>query len=177
MKKIAFVIILLFTGWSNVSAQGLPVDTETKKITYQETVTLDSVSRDDLYQRTKDWIANFYKTDKYSPDDKANYKVGKDGSFEIQLTYDFKYKSQNNVSYSILIGQKEGKYRFTITDFKIYNVKLGEKTAQSLEAAIAKMSGQNKNETVTQVNKNVNDVITDLKKFMTTGKPENKEDW
>lgn len=177
MKKRALIVFAMIVGWISAGAQGLPTDAETKKVTYQETVVLDSVSRDELYQRTKDWIANFYKTDKYSPDDKANYKVGKEGNFEVQLTYDFKYKSQNNVSYNILIGQKEGKYRITITDFKIYNVKQGEKTAQTLETALAKMSGQNKNEATTQINKNINDAIADLKKFMQTGKPENKEDW
>ncbi len=175
MKKAGLVIWMLVFGCLSGIAQGLPIDAETKKVTFQETVTLDSVSRDELYQRTKDWIANFYKTDKYSPDDKANYKVGKEGSFDIQLTYDFKYKSHNTVSYTILVGQKEGKYRFTITDFRI--LKVGEKIIQPLEGAMAKMSGQNKTETTTQVNKNINDLITDFKRFMTTGKPENKEDW
>lgn len=175
MKKAGLIIWMLLVACLYVNAQGLPVDPETKKITYQETITLDSVSRDDLYQRSKDWIANFYKTDQYSPDDKANYKVGKDGYFNIQLTYDFKYKSDNTVTYNILIAQKEGKYRVTITDFTIQ--KVGEKTKQSLETAMAKMSGQNKAEATTQVNKNVNDIITDLKKFMITGKPESKEDW
>jgi hypothetical protein len=175
MKKAGLIIWMLLVGCIGINAQGLPVDTETKKITYQETIVLDSVSRDEIYQRSKDWIAIFYKTDKYSPDDKANYKVGKDGYFDIQLTYDFKYKSHNTVTYNILIAQKEGKYRVTITDFTIQ--KVGEKIVQSLEAVMAKMSGQNKGEATTQINKNVNDVITDLKKFMITGKPENKEDW
>jgi hypothetical protein len=177
MKKTGLLIMMTLFACFGAKAQGLPTDAETKKITFQETVPLDSVSREDIYQRSKDWIANFYKTDKYSPDDKANYKVGKEGSFEIQLTYDFKYKSQNNVSYNILIAQKEGKYRYTITDFKFYNVKLGAKTAQTLELTLSKMSGQNKNETITQVNKNISDVVTDMKRFLTTGKPENKEDW
>ncbi len=175
MKKAGLIIWMVLITWAIASAQGLPVDTETKKVTFQETVSLDTVSRDELYQRSKDWISIFYKTDKYSPDDKANYKIGKDGELDIQLTYDFKYKSHNTVTYSILIAQKEGKYRVTVTDFKIQ--KVGEKTIQTLETAMAKMSGQNKTEAVTQINKGVNDVIEDLKKFMITGKPENKEDW
>jgi hypothetical protein len=176
-KRILIMIVLFLSGWLPVLAQSLPIDNETKKITFQETVPLDSVSREEIYNRTKEWMANFYKTNKYTLDDKANFKVGQDGSFEIQLTYDFKYKSQNNVNYTILIAQKEGKYRYTITDFKFYNLKLGAKTAQSLEVTVSKMSGQNKGEVVTQVNKEVSDVITNLKKFMVTGKPENKEDW
>jgi len=178
MKKFASLLFLMiaFTLTSAIG-QSLPIDPETKKITYQETVQLDSISQEELYNRSKDWIANFFKTDKFEPNDLANYKIGKIGSFDIQLTYDFKYKSTNNVSFSLVIGQKDGRYRYTITDFRFYNTKLGEKTTQGLEAQMAKMSGQNKSETNTQIAKSVNDMITDMKRFITTGKPENKEDW
>lgn len=178
MKKVAFLLLLMVSMSSHmVNGQSLPIDPETKKITYQETVQLDSVSQEELYNRSKDWIANYFKTDQFTPNDKANYKIGKVGSFDIQLTYDFKYKSVNNVSFTLIIAQKEGRYRYTITDFRFYNTKLGEKTTQGLEAQMAKMSGQNKSETTTQVAKNVDEMITDMKRYITTGKPENKEDW
>lgn len=173
--KLMAIVILFVSALAN--GQGLPIDQETKKILFQETVSMDSVSRDELYIRGKEWIMNFYKTDKLTPDDKANFKIGKEGVVDVQLTYDYKYKSHNNVSYSLLIGQKEGKYRYTLTDFRIYNVKLGEKTAQTLELAMSKMSAQNKSETTAQLNKAISDVIADMKRFIETGKPENKEDW
>jgi len=176
-KRWMFGMLLMLLINDIVVGQGLPIDPETKKVTFQETVAIDTVNREELYVRSKDWISNFYKTDKYNPDDKANYKIGKDASFDVQLTYDFKYKSHNNVSYTIVIAQKEGKYRYTITDFRFYNVKLGEKTIQTLEAAMSKMSGQNKSETIAQINKSVADIIADMKRYISTGKPENKEDW
>jgi K+ transporter len=177
MKKLTLLIVLGFLSATVLFAQNLPVDTETKKITFQETVSLDSLSREEIYQRSKEWIANFYKTDKYALDDRANFKVAKEGSFEIQLTYDYKYKSQNNVGYTVQIAQREGRYRYTITDFTFYNLKTGVKTAQNLEVALAKMSGQNKGEATTQINKEIADVVEALKKFLLTGKVESREDW
>jgi hypothetical protein len=176
MKKLlTLLFVVAFCG--NLFSQGLPTDAETKKFTFQETVPLDSVTRDVIYERCKYWIANYYKTDKYDLDDKLNYKVSKGGNFSIKLTYDFKYKSDNNVSYTITLNQKEGKYRYTITDFKIYNVSTGAKSVLPLEAAYAKMSAQNKSETSSQITKEVGVITDELKKVMKTGKIESKEDW
>ena len=176
MKKIIAFIAIYLCG-VGAQAQSLPLDPESKKIKYEETVQNDSLTKAVLYQRAQEWMIKFYKSEQFDVRDAEAAKVKRDGSFEIKLTYDFKYKSLNNVSYSILIGCKEGKYRYTITDFRFYNKKSGANAEQPLEAAYAKMSTQNKNETNAQVAKEVQLVIDDLKKYLATGLIKDKEDW
>lgn len=176
MYSLRILLLLLIS--SVAFAQSLPTDPDTKKITWQEKVAVDSVSKSDLFERAQNWLAHYYKTNKFTPNDTASGRIGKeDGFFVISLSYDFKYKAEHNVAYDIAIDIKEGRYRFTITNFTIYNSKTGPKTVQPLETAYAKMSNQNKTELSSQVNKEVNTLIEDLKKLMLTGKILKKEDW
>jgi hypothetical protein len=168
---------MLVGGLSMLAQQSLPIDPETKKISWQEKVAVDSVGSAELFERAKNWMAHFYKTDKFTPNDALNGKIGKTGTFTIQLSYDYKYKAEHTVSYALLVEVKEGRYRFTITDLSIYNSKTGPKTVQAFETAYAKMSSQNKGEAAAQVSKELNAVMEDLKKIMATGKIPKKEDW
>jgi hypothetical protein len=175
MKKIISALVLLITSLG-MSAQNLPTDPETKKITYQETVNMDSLTKAQLYERCKNWMTNYYKSTKFDMDDKIN-KIATSGYFLVTLTYDFKYKSENNVSYSITFNLKEGKYRYTITDFRFYKVSAGPKTIIPAETAYAKMTTVNKKEFVTQVTAEINKLIEDMKIAIKTGKMKDQDDW
>jgi hypothetical protein len=175
MKKIISIFLFLVSSL-NMSAQTLPTDPETKKITYQETVNMDSLSKVQLYERCKNWMTNYYKSTKFDMDDKIS-KITMSGYFLVTLTYDFKYKSENNVSYSITFNLKEGKYRYTITDFKVYKVSAGPKTIQPAETAYAKMTTANKKEFVTQVTAEINKLIEDMKVAIKSGKMKDQDDW
>jgi hypothetical protein len=175
MKKIIPVFIFLVTSLS-VFAQTLPTDPETKKITYQETLAMDSLSKAQLYERCKNWMTNYYKSTKFDADDKIS-KVAMSGYFIVTLSYDFKYKSDYNVSYTITFNLKEGKYRYTITDFAVYKVASGPKTIQPAEAAHAKMATANKKEFVTQVTAEINKIIEDMKVAIKSGKMKDQDDW
>ena len=176
LKNAAWTV--LFAAMPLVSiAQNLPTDAETKKISFQETVECDTLTKDVLYERAQQWIKNYYKSDRYDMNDVVKLRLMKEGNFIIKLTYDYKYKSDNNIKYMITIESKEGKYRYTLTDFKFYNIKSGPKSELALEVSYAKMNTQNKGEAVTQINKEVNLIIEDLKKYMSTGQIKNKDDW
>ncbi|MBC7488422.1 MAG: DUF4468 domain-containing protein [Cytophagaceae bacterium] len=176
-KKVVLSASLAILSMLSAQSQNLPIDPETKKVMYQETVEIDSLTKDVLAERAKVWMTQFYKSDKLDLNDVANSRIMKEGYFLIKLTYDYKYKSENNVSYMITIASKEGKYRYSITDFKFYNVKSGPKTVVSLETAYAKMNTQNKGEANTQIPKEIATLVEDLKKFMSTGLIKNKDDW
>jgi hypothetical protein len=176
-RNLLSLFSLIFFSVSIGYGQGLPTDTETKKVSFQETVPIDSVTKNDLYERAVEWMTAYYKTNKFDVNDKVNLKLANEGNFSVIYTYDFKYKSENTITYNITINLKDGKYRYTITDFKIYDVKLGPKTAQTMEVYYPKMKTGSKGEFTTKFNKEVNNVIEDLKKYMITGKGENKEDW
>lgn len=177
MKYIIALITML--GFSVIlqAQSALPMDATTNKITWQETIPLDSISRDEMFDRCKRWLAHYYKIESFTVDSKVSYTVATNASFNISLTYDFKYKSQNNISYTITLNQKEGKYRVTITDFMFYKVASGAKTQIPLEQAYAKMTSQNKGETTSQVKTEIDKVLADLKLFMVKGYVKTDEDW
>lgn len=179
MAKILYsLLIAFFFLTSHVSmGQTLPTDAETKKITYQETVVLDSVSKKEIFDRATEWMTNSMKTNKFDVNDKVNFKLVHEGNFAISYTYDFKYKSNNTVTYNFSFDVKEGKYRYTITDFKIYDDKIGPKSAQTLESYYAKMKTGSKPEFTNKFTTEVNSIVDDMKKFMVTGKGEDKDDW
>jgi ligand-binding sensor domain-containing protein len=176
-KRVVLLMVFTWVSLLQVKAQNLPVDAETKKILYQETVESDSLTKAVLSERAKAWMINFYKSDRLDMNDVANSRIMKEGYFIIKLTYDYKYKSENNISYMITIASKEGKYRYSITDFKFFNVKSGPKTVVPLETAYAKMNTQNKGEANAQIPKEIATLVEDLKKFMSTGQIKNKDDW
>jgi hypothetical protein len=177
-QHVMSVGLFLFGSMTLQAQSSLPIDSETQKITWTETVTIDSLTKDQLYERAKKWMTIYYKSTTFDTDSKESFTLTKTGDFTIALTYDFKYKSQNNISYTITINQKDGKYRYKITDLKFYNISSGAKTQLPLEAAYAKMTTQNKTETTSQVLKEMNAVISDLKNFMLKGSvPTTEEDW
>jgi hypothetical protein len=138
---------------------------------------MESISKDELYDRSITWLTEYYKTNKFDFNDKVNGKTGTEGYFIVSMTYDFKYKSEHNVSYNVLINEKDGKYKYSITDFLIYNVKTGPKSIQTVEAAYPKMTTANKKEFITQLNTEVGLIIEALKATMMSGKVKDKNDW
>lgn len=63
MKKILYILFLLpvFCRGQNIK---LPIDSDTKKITYQEVVHVDSASKDELYLRAREWFARNFVSSK-----------------------------------------------------------------------------------------------------------------
>jgi hypothetical protein len=174
LKLLTFIISWLVSG--TVTAQ-LNIDPDTKKVLYQETVTIDSLDKKALYERGVEWMTKNFKTNKFDVNDKVNLKLAHEGTFPVSYTYDFKYKSENTVTYVLNIDFKDGKYRYTITDFKIYKTDLGVKTAQPLEAYYQKMKTDSKKEFSTNFSNEVNKIIEDLKKNMKAAKTSEEEDW
>ena len=174
-KSLVFILLCFVVAFAK--AQTLPTDPETKKITFQETITLEAISKADLFERAKSWMTNYYKTNKFDMLNEADSKIVHEGSLAIMLTYDFKYKAEYDVLYNITMQAKDGRYRYNITDFKIYNVKNGRKTAETLEGYYAKARTTNKPEIVNQVTAELNKLTTELKTAMETGKQKDKNDW
>jgi len=177
MKYLLGLVLIVSLNIITNAQSALPTDATTNKISWQETIPLDSITRDDMFDRCKRWLAHYYKIETFTIDSKVSYTVATNADFIINLTYDFKYKSQNNITYTITLNQKEGKYRVTITDFKFYKVSSGAKTQVPLEQAYAKMTSQNKGETTTQVKAEIDKVLADLKIFMVKGYVKTQDDW
>lgn len=119
LKKIyIFISAVMFCGAA--SAQDLPIDPESKKITYTEVIQMEGVSQAEIMKRAKSWMATGLGSTKSSIelDDAENGKLlGKAvlplsvknppmGRFEVGI-----------VTYTVTLLAKDGRYKYVFTDF------------------------------------------------------------
>lgn len=76
------------------------------KVTYINTIKLDSVSKDEIYNRAKHWLA--YNSDRIMIDNNDEL-IGR-GHFLVDFSH---------VWYSITIHIKDGRYKYEITNFQV----------------------------------------------------------
>jgi len=129
MRK--FASLLFFAAFSaiNVYAQkedeiawpNLPIDKETGKITYTEVVKVDGVSANDLYDRAMKWFTDYFK----NPAEKLRKEDKDNGEIEAFIRYKIYNKDKKGeqasdaglVQYSLILQFKDGRYKYTFTDF------------------------------------------------------------
>src|SRR5690606_33449290 len=126
----------------------------TKKITYTETVEVDSLDKATIYERSKKWLVSTTSS-KLETDNEAEGILKNDETFTIQISYDFKYKKDVNITYAITLNQKDGKYRYIFDNFRVYEVKSGPRSEEPLEAYYEKQRYNTKPEIVSQVDEEI----------------------
>lgn len=177
MKRIYSLFILLLITTSALVGQTLHVDEQTKKITYSETVSLDTLSKQVLFDRAKKWVATKCEDKKPDVMDFEKGEIKDEVSFVIQLTYDIKYKKDSRVTFDMKVDVKDGKYRYVLDNFRIFDVKSGPRSQEPLEGYYAKLRHNAKPELVSQVDKEVKTLIDDFKQLMEKGEIVKNEDW
>lgn len=118
-SKILCSILILLSHCASAQEFLFPVDEKTKKITYQGIVEVDSISKNEIYDRIIDWVKMYYKTD-IDIIDFVNKDAGK-----LFLTPTTKlYASRNGRTYYvgywkyiINITVHDFKYEYSISDF------------------------------------------------------------
>lgn len=125
MKKQLFLSLVLLFSVSALFAQKpdiVPIDETTKLITYQDVVNVEG-SADTLYLRAISWINSFYNNpaDVTKVRDRENARiVGKHRIAMKDVDADGNILPANKaIGYTIKIECKEGRYRYTITDFNL----------------------------------------------------------
>ena len=126
MRKLIIFILLcasiisLFAQQTQPSPQ-LPVDPDSKLITYKEVVNQDG-NKDFLYDRGAEWLRAYY----LSPvsvakvQDKVNGKI--EGTARIPLYYQDETGLKRDagiVYYDLKLEFKDGKYRYILTNFHL----------------------------------------------------------
>lgn len=100
----------------------VPVDPDTKLITYQDVVTEEG-NKDTLYNRAIEWINTYFKNPNEVTRirDKENGKIM--GQYRVRMMDKDEEGNPLNstviVEYTFRIELKEGKYRYTINDFEM----------------------------------------------------------
>jgi len=116
---IIFGLVSMFVNAQDV-ASGLPVDEETKLITYKEVVQQVG-TKPELFNRAIEWINKEYK----NPAEVTRVRNPETGLIElihrIELNYEEKgvVRSAGIVDYTLKIELKDGRYRYTFTNFNL----------------------------------------------------------
>jgi hypothetical protein len=101
----------------------MPVDSETKKISYKEVVTVTGTPAE-LFNRAIEWTNKQYK----NPVDATKVRDQASGVIEIIHRIELKRKEQGAtltagiVDYSMKLEMKEGRFRYTINNFNVKDI-------------------------------------------------------
>lgn len=114
MKKY-FLLILSIAICGLSFSQDLPVDVETKKVTFTNVVDVSGATKDVLYTRAKN--LNMLR-DNIKVDNKAEGTYSYKGQINVNYPApQVGMKHAGKVNYAVTIFVKDGKYKYTITDF------------------------------------------------------------
>lgn len=108
---------------NNIQAQDtsniVPIDKETNKIMYQEVVKAKGTA-DDLYVRGIEWFNSFYPNPTGVTKIRNREDAVIEGIARFEITYideEERERDAGLISYLIRLECKNGRYRYTITDF------------------------------------------------------------
>ncbi len=111
--KLIFTSVALIIAGLQALAQDLPIDAETQKISFNEVVPADGVTKDELYKRAAEWSKKYTKV----LDNKAEGKFTSKAILKSKYPAPMKgYFHDGEINAVISIACKEGKYRYEITD-------------------------------------------------------------
>lgn len=173
MKRI-FICIAFIAGvlqvtqaqTPHVPTSFLPIDEDSKLITYKEVVK-EIGTADELYIRALAWINKTYPnpTDVTQVRDRANGKLEGIARFKISKELADGKKVDNGViSYTFTIEAKEGRYRFVFTKFNLKNM-----SYYPLERWMDNKSTYidgNTESNLKQIDEKINELIQKLKEAM-----------
>lgn len=112
MKKILLLGALIIIS-NLLHSQTMPIDNTTGLVTYSGVIIADSTTKDELYNRAKEWIVLTYNSakDVIQLDDKTNGKLICKGTFKVShVMGDVWY-----IDHTLKLEFKENKWKYTIT--------------------------------------------------------------
>ncbi len=128
MKRLSLLVLLLsvamlgFAQKKNTTTTpppDMPIDEETQLITYQEVIQENGTAKE-LYDRALKWAKSFYHnpSEVIRSQDDANFVIKMRCSVRIYSHQkDGSKLTKNVVYYNFTLQCREGRYRYTITDF------------------------------------------------------------
>lgn len=97
-----------------------PVDSSTNKISYTDVVSVDSlVKKQELFSKVREWFAKTYNssTNVIQMEDKENGKIVGKALIQIYKKTAITNYEWGAIHYTISIYIKDGRYKYVITDF------------------------------------------------------------
>jgi len=109
-----------------------PRKKETKKFYYEEIITLDTTSKNELFKRAVKWFEHKYQTKNFELKNEENGRVIHNGSFPVKYFASRQIK-ELNILYTISFTVKDGEYKYDITNFYVSKSMNGSTESMTLE--------------------------------------------
>ena len=116
---------------------------------------VDSVKKDQLFSKAKEWIALNYKSanDVIQLVDKETSKIILKGNFSTSL-----FLKQGWIGHTLVLDFKDGKFRYSYTDFNYYSPGSGSMSFES--------SMMSKKKVIKTTEENIESSILSLNKYL-----------
>ena len=160
-------------------SQTLPIDKETGAIIYSEVITVDSVSKDELYKRAKSCFVTLFKnsSDVIKNENSSDGTITGKGVIKayaraLGTDYDGGY-----VNFFITIACKDGRYKYIITNLTHEGTGSKMPSGGNLEnESVSTWTNKQWSIMKQQTNKSIIDLISQIKQIMLQ-KTIQSEDW
>ncbi|GAB4199695.1 MAG: DUF4468 domain-containing protein [Bacteroidia bacterium] len=183
MKKSRLAFIIMIATTMVVFGQ--------EPLAYTEVVQVDSVSKNELYNRAKVWFATTYNSvnDVLQIDNKEEgMLIGKAIMKYEPNVFTGSEQTKGNIKYTIKIFVKDGRYKYEITDFihDPYGNQYGkssmglittDKECPNPKPMAKGWSNKVWNDIKSQIEDNVTSLINSLKQGMSKRPESKKDDW
>ena len=175
MRKLYFLFSTLFISNKDLVQDKLLgiLPLKDGKVTYSDIIELQGVSKDELYDRVKDWFIITYNSGKnvIQLDDKEKGEVLGKGCFREKWRVRFYTSQIVNVWKTIKIQIKDGQIRYEISDFKMKTIYLSSQYASLTDIGIPledwnKGNDSNNRKFYPKINTQIIALINSLEKAM-----------
>jgi hypothetical protein len=117
---LAWLLACSVATSAQTPAPALPVDPQTKHVTYSEFVQLPGTNQGELYSRSRLWLAGAFRSakDAVQLEDKEASVVSGKGWQQVQVA-SFGQSTPVMLWYKVQIATKDGRYMYVLSDFAI----------------------------------------------------------
>ena len=115
-KNLLIIVCILFAGIANAQNNQLALDEHNKYIYYQ-VVDLPGISADSLNRNAAGFVKTTYNKSGKTSIDNTSGRISVKHKFSTQSTGALLKRENGEMSYSLNIECKDGKYRYWMTDF------------------------------------------------------------
>lgn len=116
MRRIALIFFIFFIN--KAFSQQLPIDSITNKVSFSEVVSIENISKSELYNRAKQWIAITFKSASsvIQLDDKESGIIISKGFSIIYINNGIAGIISQKMYYTLYLHIKDGRYKYNFTD-------------------------------------------------------------
>jgi hypothetical protein len=155
MKKHILQLFLMPFLITFAFGQTLKLDSLSNKYLSTGTVFVDSIKKDILFLKAKEWIALNYKSanDVIQLADKETCKIILKGAFSTSM-----FMKEGWLEHTLVLDFKDGKFKYSYTDFSYYSSGSGKMNFESKSLGFKK-------KIFTKTEENISSSIESLKRY------------